>query len=395
MTLTVVQQPDFIQPAFNPLNFVLSSTQSGAANFFYETTVYDEGSNLIAKFNHLPRPDGGRLWFDAHRVVESFTTFDIEGFKNKENTFKIASVFKYYRTDFVEYYGTPVASGDSKSIIRTGINAALSERDFYASVFDDWIVDKAAGTGRFLTDRTRIRIRQGETYELGLMTAVGIGVSDADHYRISYYNASGGLISSDVITNGIQGDAPLGRRFLKFFVMPPSPHPAGTAYYTVAIEDSTNDVLTDVITFVPYCEYERGEIVRLHYLNHYGRIDSMTFFAPAQFEYQNEKMEFNRIKGELLSGGYTYDSFKHSVVQYNTRILENITLNTGWINDEEMRAVVELVNSPAIWWEIEDEVLIPLNMVTSNIEKKYQARDKLFDAQIQVRISERNFSQRL
>jgi hypothetical protein len=397
MTLTVIQQPDFISPAFNPLNFTLSSTVSGNAGMYYETKVFDSGSNLISTFRHLPRPSG-RLWFDAHRVVEPFLTFDIEGLKVKSSGFKEANVFKYYRCDFTEWSasGSTVVSGSTTSVIRLGINAALTERDFYATVFDNWIMDESQGTGQFLTDRTRIKIRDTESYELGIMTAVGIGVSDADHARIRFFDGTDTEISNTTISNTIQGDSPVSRRFLKFLCGANDlTVPSGTTYYTVVIEDSANKVLCDAITFEIYCPKIRGELVRLYYLNHYGRIDALTFYSPAQFNHSNEKREFNKIKGEDTSGGYTYDSSQHSVVQYNTRINENISLKTGWINDEEMRAVIELLNSPAIWWEIDDEVLIPVNMVTSNAEKKYRARNKLFDADIEIKISERNFTQRL
>jgi hypothetical protein len=97
----------------------------------------------------------------------------------------------------------------------------------------------------------------------------------------------------------------------------------------------------------------------------------------------------------MTNSGYVYDQSEAGQVQYNTKVNEVYRFIADWLTDEESEALYQLAQSPAIFWEVEEEVLIPLILNSRDFEKRYKRKDKLFNAEMEFRIAYNQHRQQL
>ena len=77
MAQTTIAQPQDFTPAYNPIKFLIDSTNKNLTGFKYIFDVYD-GSIRIGRFKVLPRIDDGLGLLDLSRFLSSYVLFDFE-----------------------------------------------------------------------------------------------------------------------------------------------------------------------------------------------------------------------------------------------------------------------------------------------------------------------------
>ena len=380
MALTVHEQPKAHQPAYNPLNYLVSSTESGNADFRYKVDVTVDGT-VRGEFYLQPRPDTGKMWFDAHRVVEVFVKDTPSLILTPASGINRANNYTTYKIDVTEYEGAQ--SGAAVSGNTKFANAiAMPWNEWIAEDWDDYPAKE------FLTKRRVISIRNTDVYQLNFINTF-VTTNTPTVAKVRYQPLGGGV--SD-ITNSFTDDSNLQNYYLcvlagfnQLSITAPS--------FEVWLADSSNNVLGDKITFVRdgYCTKPTDAIV--YYLNRLGGWDMLNFYANPSTSTTVERVQYSRVLGKEATSKYEYSGSEHQIVTASAKYEDIITLRHQWMSDEESRAMSELLTSPQCYMKIGTTIL-PIVVESSEYEQRYRQRDRLFAGEINIKLAYDNISQR-
>jgi hypothetical protein len=394
MALSLIQQPALHQPAFNPTNFVLSSSNSATAGFRYKVDLLINGVNE-AEFFFNPRADG-RLWFNPERIVQSLLPISPK-FALHDVSTSIVRHENYltYKIDVTEYIAA--ASGDTYSGNTRYANAiAMSMLDYELGNFTNYYMDGTGGR-KFQTNRQNIYIPSSYRWSLDFITELIDGsTSEVDKIRIVPYNSGGAMTAID-IANSVQGSGNVGNAYLRVVVgFQFRSVPADATRFEVTALNAADAAVSNTITFFRDDTCERqGLNASLFYLNRLGGWDALQFKANPTFETNVQRKQVSRILGNMGSGGYEYSRYEHQQVNYENKYDENLTLRSQYLNDEESEAMQELLISPQVYFVPENGTGIPCVITSGSRERRYRVRDGLFAGEIDIRLAFDNFTQRL
>ena len=77
MAISLIAQPVYFSPAYNPLNFIYDSTNKNQDGFKYIFDIYESGtSNLIQRYRVLPRYSDGYGELDISKRMQSLLSYD-------------------------------------------------------------------------------------------------------------------------------------------------------------------------------------------------------------------------------------------------------------------------------------------------------------------------------
>jgi hypothetical protein len=393
MALTLIQEPTIHQPAFNPLNFVLSSTNSATTGFRYKVDLTVNGVSEAELF-FTPRPDG-RMWFNAERIVQSLLTISPK-FALHDVSTSIVRHENYltYKIDVTEFI--VAASGATYSgNVRYANAIAMDMLGYKLNDFANYYMNGFSGK-KFQTNRTTINIPTTYRWSLDFITELIDGsTSTVDKVRIVPYNSSGAMTAID-IANGVQGTGNVGNAYLRVVVgFQFRSVPSDALYFEVTALNSSNVAVSNTITFVRDDSCVNENHASLFYLNRLGGWDAMQFKANPTYSTNVERKQASRILGSMESGGYEYNRYEHQQVNFENKYDENMTLRTQAQNDEESKAMQELLTSPFVYYVPENGTGIPCVITSGNRERTYRQRDGLFYSEIDIRLAFDNFTQRL
>lgn len=136
MALTKLSEPDYIMPAFNPIVFSLSSTNSAQENFRYICYLYDCNNNLLTTITNPPDPNG-RSYFNLQKICSSYVPVTKPSkrytyvYKSDEQacfTAKFAESYTaYYICTAVQIAGTPVNGYDLQFYFNAGHQFSIGD----------------------------------------------------------------------------------------------------------------------------------------------------------------------------------------------------------------------------------------------------------------------------
>lgn len=156
--------------------------------------------------------------------------------------------------------------------------------------------------------------------------------------------------------------------------------------------------------FFPYGYYMEDECcyneISLTWLNRFGGFESMGFVKKNERTLSTEKKRVMNIEGNYADA--TPETFN---IPYTSRTIKEkepikthtMTLNTGWINEEEFRRLKYLISSRSVWMEdsnYDGGKLLPVLVETSNFTSRRERNTKKYNATIDVRMaySKRNLN---
>lgn len=410
MSITFHQTPDEYTSGFDPNIFVVSSNQTWQPNFRYWARIIDADGNTLREFRQAADPDFGNLYFDAHRTIENYLTYDISnliagtvGWQKGVNT------FIEYKLNVTEEYGSTISAHVSGET--TYIKAINSAQDFDKwesnSIFDDRVIFNTPALAQFLTNQpAAIPIRVDDSYELGLVTHVGSTVG-VNRLRIRTYDSSGNLLKTGTVANPYTTFADTDERFLSILCGPKDLNLTTlTAGTQPLIEDNTAYYLIDVITQAGSIKTEEkrfnidrtctrsGSYDRLFWLNPLGRFDAFNFLAMKDDIQEVEQSRYSRLLGVKTSTSFTYSKSQVRSSVFFSEVRQSYKLRSGYINTEVAQWLKELVGSPRVYMIIDGD-FIPVNIKTSSYQAKTVLQEKLFNVEIEVELSVPNQRQRL
>ncbi len=147
----------------------------------------------------------------------------------------------------------------------------------------------------------------------------------------------------------------------------------------ITVSDDSGYVGAIDVQVLNECKYTPKKIT---FINKFGAFQDMYFFKKS-VEKMNVKKE--TYKSNIIDGD-SYDRYNHVNRDFNVVGKESVTLSSGFLNEEYNEVFKQLMLSEKVWMtEITDteELVLPINVKTSNITYKTSVNDKLVEYTIE------------
>lgn len=395
MAITILQQPAERTPVYNENWFVAETDNETQANFKFVVDIVFLGDVTYTrriKRNIYPGSTN-KLVIDVHRIIENYLTHDID-LATDEVTLNDNS-WKGYIIRIGEEYGTTttVYPNLAQSDIILAWNAVFGFEQFAQTLGVDYVLSNP--TSPFLTNSPDQNV---SIYEKGWLYMIqnsnGQSFSQAE---VVTYDANG-IVQTVLINNPYNAVFSSGECFLRMPAAPASLNliPGGSlnagsqpiidssiTRYTIrtldtAIPNGASSV-TKTYNIVSNCSDHTK--YRLHFLNRLGGFDSFSFIKGSQISDQINKANYKKPKGDLYGTKFGYFISDRLTTQYQTEVKTTYQINSDWITDEESEWLRELLSSPIIFWQ-QDDNLIAINITDVNYTAKKALTDMTFNLMV-------------
>jgi hypothetical protein len=371
-TASLAQSPIIFTVAeSNPVVFTSSSFQYIGELYYWTGTPLNSGSAdyTITKF-----PNSSEVGiFDLNRIINSTLTDLLQ--QNPSNVV-------YFACDFYTqfYNGTTYVTG---SHVKSNVYKALDGYGIFPetvgaqlntlSSFYPLLTDGPVSQSVFLTNR-------------GVSgAAVGtLGGTVADRIIYSGSNGNGTyFLSSSTSTSGQIDDYPIGPIASGFPLST-----SGLTYYTIQPFNGTT-ALGNKIRYDVVCE-QKYPNVRIKWKNRFGQFDYLNFNMINRQSFNTTKRTYQPQLGSWESTTFGYNSYDSATLNYINDSVQNISVNSNWLNEDYNEIFKQLLVSDEIYW-VYDEVnslVRPLTVQTSDIVFKTGVVDKLIQYQIDFKFGQ-------
>ena len=371
MSITVNQKPDNNAPAYNDLNFVITESDSAIytkPNFKFIADVF-QNTTRIARLKAPIYPNStNKSVFNIGRLIENFVTLDfdiddvsVSGCPNSYIGYKVNFGYEYSTgttSPIIEVSGATNVTG------LTAYNMALNPIDFVSFDENDYKINTTKNA-EFLTSLRSKTIYRDQKDWLYFWRGNALTV------EIKTYPAATTQI---ILLSGITDSV------LRIPIIPAS----GATYLEVKAKGSGSTSETYTITIKDECsKYTDNDV---YFLNRYGAIESFRFNRVRKDNFTIQRKTYKQTQYQLSGSNYSYETSARSISNYNTEIMQKITLNSNWITEEESVWLKELVASPSIWL-LDDGVLKAINITNTDYSVKTLLNDKVFNLTIECDLS--------
>ena len=397
--ITIVQSPEQISPAYNDLIYLVESNNYASAGFKFICVLKDGAGTTLAKLK-APILNGSTNQgvFNIQRIVESHTDYQFSlgliTFDETESTFE-------YEVEFGEE-GAGVEHENLTSVTKWVWDAAMTRRNFGSFASGDWgITGTAPSDTQFLTTQRRRRRRNDQTDWLYFLTQPFPLAFWINYATYRSYDSNGSLLKTVTAFSGVGlgtignwyvGKVPSGSNLDDVVIGQvvsgtlPVIDPVA-AYYTVQLYDNNDQPRTEEYRIDILDECSRFDSVNIFYLNPMGGFDSFVFDLLNRNFYDTVHLQMKQQRYELGDDTYGYNLNKHGLMNYDTVETQRVQLNSNWINNQESNAMHELIASPVVFMYYPgDDFYIPVTVTNTTWEEKQIGVDKLFNAQIEVKL---------
>ena len=414
-TLTITDQPDLYTPVYNPMRFVVNSTNYTQTNFKYVADVYVSGVSATYVFRGTYDPDPNHAYqcaIDISRILEGYVTSNINdtsgaNFTRCSNTYSIEKgmgSYVSYEVKFGEQYGsTPVTY---PNIAVTGLkyawNASLPYDEFQS--FDYTLYTVGMGS-TLLTNQSDTQYWSSRTSN-AYLTFIN-DVSGAAYFaKINLYDTSGSNIGTWKITNTYQASSAYTDKMISIDVGLQQIYNSSNIYSQTAVPNILNVDKYDVtlinwagtntsqtITYQYRCPIKGQAEVNIAFMNRLGGFDSFNFFAFRKYSYDVNRTTYQRTLGKISGTTWGYNVTDAGTTVMNTEVTDKYQLHSDWINDSDAAWLEELVESPEVYAH-KSNILYPVIIKTSNYMSKTILQDKLFNLVLDVEFANKRWRQR-
>lgn len=277
----------------------------------------------------------------------------------------------YYADERLTQY-----TGLTSATTKTAFNGAMNHRDFKDYNMADWILNTGA-TGSFLTNLPNgYRMRTDSSAFFNLYFSGNTGNTNrvriiTDDGNIGIFNLAFTPAQAPAQLIGL-GPYQVNRTHLVSGTQPLITNNTSqyTAYtYHLTPSASTSQPL--IIGVEDKCT--KFGVFELLFM------DKLGSFVSKAFEYQNTRSinitrsEYQKFIGNLSNGRYAYNSIDRGRTSLNTYDITELTLNTGWLTQDEASYLQELFTSPEVYLKIHNDTTSqdefwPVIVMTNSLE---------------------------
>lgn len=236
------------------------------------------------------------------------------------------------------------------------------------------------------------KIIEGDHHYLTYFGIIPFDTDDfnADTVNVTFKDSSGSTISSTSATASLF--AGVGLYYIDIGTTGTFTYPSNwqTAEFYITYEDaSLNTLDSEVLTINKQEASPKNDRIRLRYWNQYGGLEYFNFDLKNYREVNIRRGKtvlssnvdrtattFSNIKNLSDPERYTYGDSKELMY----------TVNSNWLNAEEMESISQLLDSPKVVWQDINNNLIPV-IIETNSMRIVDLRNELKQVEIKFKLS--------
>jgi hypothetical protein len=410
MAITIDQQVTGMATAYNPIDYVLSSTNTSETSFKFIADVYVNG---VKRHRYLTPadPNYSNGFIDIASIIESYLTFDFDTALSddsiKDNPNSIAEVY----VDFGEQYDVSGVITDFSGLATSQtleiINGSLEYEDYIGFDYTEYLNDSSALT-KFLTNapvnRTIPSDMNAWLYMYNDNSTVYL-----DKVRIRTYDSNGTINGLFTFSNSYRGGGSYTDNHVRFPVGANLNNVTGVtvnsgalpildadvASYDVQTFDNLITGTSEIRTYTRDLTCTGFDRYTLHFINELGGFDSFAFDLVHKINWSKEQSNYMTHGYTRSEDAVTRNLTKHQKRSYHTETNKSIRLTSNWITEAESIWLRELFDSPIIYCEYPDGALVAVADIDLNTyEEKQNIIDKTFNLEMTVNLAWNNYRQR-
>jgi hypothetical protein len=368
MAITLVSNSGTFRPAYNPIQWVVSSTNVSRCEFIYLCDVYVNGGFIIRLKAEAGLNNYG--YFRIERVLQDYLSKDFRhnliGYATNSNS--SCEYYLEFREQYNTNYATTCVGSDTISAIQytsatcKAWNGALQYKELLNFTANNYILNSSVTKLlNFTPSKMRIPI---DGYFVASFLQV-YGTTPADTLEIKTYNSSYALLNTYYLDNdtspvisGAHSSVGCGPKNLNDHSQQLSPAldwiGIGVSFYTVQILDNTTAAVSEAILFEIDDRCTKYNKYRVWWLNRKGAFNSYSFNMIATRRIDSTQNTYDK----LLEVDYTEGDRGKSVISVDAQ--ESYLFQTDRVRKEECKYLEDLYTSPEIY--VVDSNLIELNI---------------------------------
>lgn len=372
MAITLQQSVDAWMPVYNPIEFVMDSSNVGQPQFKYIADVYVSGSSGYFRMVCDSDPSFNQGYFNIARCLESYLGAGNQSIDNFDIT-KTGSGFQLAANSWVTYevkFGEQYESGGAVTTFPNLTVTGTLQAYNAAYNTDQWLdyngnnVTLEAGGGWLNVMTTPQTYSFDNTYNDRYLHFITTTSGTAYFAEVNTYNSAGGLIQTAKIQNAYEAVSNYshkrqyfmaGARALNAATLYSGSQPvidSSVAYYTVDLVDFTGLYYTTNTEFQfnndNSCYNERYAFT-LHWLNTKGGFDSYQFTMISKYKTKKMNDTYRRKLGTMANNSYTYTKQDAGVIVHDTRIQARYELTSNWVSLDDSYMLMGLIESPVVF----------------------------------------------
>jgi hypothetical protein len=381
--ITLVEPSIDYLPAFNRINYTISSTNANQSGFKYVVQVYNDADELITQaFYDSPANPSEPIEFDVSKFVSVNFNYQT-GFYQVATSASNTNTIKGYYLKCYEYYevgGVFIIVEASEVISETKYALAIS---LPLLELDNWYADVNKYTGasnseyKPLTDWSTIKVRETDAQifafiNTGLLTNVELLVTDTAGTPSQYFITPSPAANPSVT-------------FVRVTPMDYDPNVASIELFANWNNGSARRAKFATI-FTQGCG--RFDPMRLAYLNKYGTYDFFNFDLVSKTTFDVERKGYERnYSGSIYEGNGVV--VKNINPVYYTKETQKWKVISDYLNDEQAETLRELYSSPLVYMNLVNDNYInfswiPVKPTATSYEVKRTAIDKVFNIELDL-----------
>lgn len=384
--ITLVEPTIAYLPAFNRINYTISSTNANLPGFKYVVKVYNIADELITQaFYDSPANPADAVEFDVSKFVSVNFTYST-GFYQVATQASDTNILKGFYLKVYEYYEVAgvfeiVVASEVVSATKYALAASLPLLEL-----NNWTTEIAKYTGASntsylpLSDWTTIKARETDAQIIGF---INTGLLTNVELLVTYNNATTQTYYITVSPN------------------PPAVVPCVTYFQITAMTYGAN--VNNIQLFANWNNGSarrakfatiftqgcgRYDPMRLAYLNKYGAFDFFNFdlVSKTTFDVERKGYERNYTGGIYEANNITVKNINPI---YYTKETQKWKIISDYLTDEQAETLRELYSSPLVYMNLVNDNYInpswiPVKLSATSYEVKKTAIDKVFNIELEL-----------
>jgi hypothetical protein len=397
--ITISSNPYNWQNSFNEMVFNVSSTNALASGFQFLVDVNVSGqTNPVTRLTYPKQPNTGAIEINLNEVIQNYVSYDLLSSFNASGTQRVANARAPYWIGFGEVYnnasGIPtiysnLATFGSSGSPKYGTNAVFEFQDWNASGYQSYALSRS--NKKSLNQETFtdvIRLDQNRVLQFFDVSGNIFDVNNIIYNEVGtalYGSVQAVTRVTDIVSINVgkREWENMGSTWNTFLNNP------AASYIEVIIRDNTAATLyTRRMNLDLSCP--KYDIYRLHWLNSLGGFDAFNFNKVSVKKTNIERKQFKRFQPLNYS-----DSFRGKT-NYFTKYTDSITLNSDGLTDAQWEGLKELLTSPVIYLEQDNNTLLSVNILESNYDElNYSTNRTISNLVITIEYAFDNYKQTL
>jgi hypothetical protein len=381
--ITLVQPTNNFLPAFNRINYTISSTNANLPGFKYVVQVVNTSGQILSQsFYDSPANPADAVEFDVSKFVSVNFTYS-SGFYQVATSVSNNNIIQGFRVDCYEYYeiGGVFQIDEASEVVGDNRFAfagslPLLEENSFAADLDKY---KGASNTAYLplTEWTTIKSRETDATIFGFLNT---GLLTNNELLVTYAN---GTTSTYYITPAVVATPSV--TYIQI-----TPLTYGGSIDNIQVFANWNNGSARRAKFATIFIQSCGKFdpMRLAYLNKYGAFDFFNFDLVSKTTFDVEKKGYER---NYTGSIYESDGIRVKNINpiYYTKETQKWKIISDYLTDAQAEILRELYSSPLVYMNLVNDNYItpswiPAKPTATSYEVKKTAVDKVFNIELDL-----------